>query len=76
MRWDVTHTGVLRSENGCRIRVTHVHRRSDCVHTRDDTVRLNYAFRFVRVIYSSHIVSIKLGTVTHLRRCGLTVHER
>ena len=70
------HTRVLRSEKGCRIRVTHVHTRSDCVHTRDDTVRLNYASRFVRVIYSSHIVSIKLGTVTLLRRCGLAVHER
>ena len=51
---------VLRSEKGCRIRVTHVHTRSDSVHTRDDTVRLNYASRFVRVIYSSHIVSISL----------------
>ena len=58
------HTRVLRSEKGCKIRVTHVHTRSDCLHTRDDTVRLNYASRFVRVIYSSHIVSIKLGTVT------------
>ena len=70
------HTRVLRSAKGCRIRVTHVHTRSDCVHTRDDTVRLNYAARFVRVVYSSHIVSIKLGTVTPLRRCGLAVHER
>ena len=69
------HTRVLRSEKGCRIRVTHVHACSDCVHTRDEIVRLNYASRFVRVIYSSHIVSIKLGTVT-LRRCGLAVHER
>ena len=67
MRWDVTYTHVF-----CRILErraagsvsTHVHTRSDCVHTRDDTVRLNYASRFVRVIYSSHIVSIKLGTVT------------
>ena len=58
------HARVLRSEKGCRIRVTHVHTRSDCVYTRDDTVRLDYASRFVRVIYSSHIVSIKLGTVT------------
>ena len=58
------HTRVLRSEKGCRIRVTHVHACSDCVHTRDDAVKLNYASRFVRVIYSSHIVSIKLGTVT------------
>ena len=58
------HTRVLRSEKGCRIRVTHVHTRSDCVHTRDDTVRLYYVSRFVRVIYNSHIVSIKLGTVT------------
>ena len=65
MRWDHTHTRVLRSEKGCRIRVTHVHACSDCVCTRDDTVRLDYASRFVRVIYSSHIVSIKLGTVTH-----------
>ena len=70
------HARVLRSEKGCRIRVAHVHTRSDCVHTRDDTVRLNYASRFVRVIYSSHIVSIKLDTVTPLRRCGLAVHER
>ena len=58
------HTRVLRSEKGCRIRVAHVHALSDCVHTRDDTDRLNYASRFVRVIYSSHVVSIKLGTVT------------
>ena len=70
------HSRVLRSEKGCRIRVTHVHACSDCVYTRDDTVRLDYASRFVRVIYSSHIVSIKLGTVTPLRRCGLAVHER
>ena len=52
------------------------HACSDCVYTRDDTVRLDYASEFVRVIYSSHTVSIKLGTVTHLRRCGLAVHER
>ena len=58
-------TRVLRSEKGCRIRVTHIHTRSDCVHTRDDTVRLNYASRFVRVIHSSHIVSIKLRTMTN-----------
>ena len=77
MRWDVTYTHVfLRSEKGCKIRVTHVHACSDCVLTRDDTDRLTYASRFVRVIHSSHIVSIKLGTVTPLRRCGLAVHER
>ena len=76
MKWDVTYTRVLRSEKGCRIRVTHVHACSDCVHTRNDTDRLNNASRFVRVIYSSHIVSIKLGTVTPLRRCGLALHER
>ena len=65
MRWNDTYTHVFCArEKGCRIRVTHVHTRSDCVHTRDDTVRLNYAFRFVRIIYSSHIVSIKLDTVT------------
>ena len=65
MRWDVTYTHVfLRSEKGCKIRVTHVHACSDCVLTRDDTDRLTYASRFVRVIHSSHIVSIKLGTVT------------
>ena len=62
------HARVLRSEKGCRIRVTYVHTRSDCVYTKNDTVRLNYASRFVRVIYSSHIVSIKLDTVTPLRR--------
>ena len=72
----VIHTRVLRSEKGCKICVTHVLTRSDCVHTWDDTVRLDYDSRFVRVIYSSHIVSIKLGTVTPLRRCGLAVHER
>ena len=44
--------------------VTHVHACSDCVHSRSDTDRLNYASRFVRVICSSYIVSIKLGTVT------------
>ena len=60
------HARVLRSEKGCRIRVTHLHACSDCVYTRNDTVRLNYASRFVRVIYSSRIVSIKLGTVTSL----------
>ena len=70
------HTRVLRSEKGCRIRVTHVHTRSDCVHTRDDTDRLGYASRFVRVIYSSHLVSIKFATVTLLCRCGMAVHER
>ena len=70
------HTCVLRSEKGCRIHVTHVLTRSDCVHTRDDDVRLDYASQFVRVIYSSQIVSIKLGTVTPLRHCGLAVHER
>ena len=59
------HTRVLRSETGCRIRVTHVHACSECVHTRDDTDRLTYASRFVRVIYSSHIVSIKLGTLRY-----------
>ena len=53
------HTRVLRSERGCRIRVTHVHACSDCVHTRDDTDRLTYTSQYVRVIYSSHIVSIK-----------------
>ena len=63
-------------EKGCRIRVTHVHTRSDCVHSKSDTDRLNYASRFVRVIHSSHVVSIKLGTVTPLRRCGLATHER
>ena len=62
------HTCVLRSEMGCRIRDTHVHTRSDCVHTREDTVRLDYASRFVRVICSSHVVSIKLYRDT-LRRC-------
>ena len=75
MRWGRhIHAHVLRSEKGCRSRVTHVHTRSDCVHTWDDTVRLNYTSRFVRVIYSSHIVSIKLDTVTPLRCCA--VHER
>ena len=58
------HERVLRSEKGCRIRVTHFHACSDCVHTRDATIRLDYAYLFVRAIYSSHIVSIKLGTVT------------
>ena len=52
------HSRVLRSEKGCKIRVTHVHACSYCVHTRDDTVRLNDASRFLRVIYRSHIVSI------------------
>ena len=36
------HTLVLLSEKGCRIHVTHVHARSDCVHSRDDTDRLTY----------------------------------
>ena len=58
------HACVLPSEKGCRIRVTHVHACSDCAHTRSDTVRLDYASLFVRLIYSSHVVSIKLGTVT------------
>ena len=64
MRWDVTCTHVFCA------RRTQVHTRSDCVHTRDDTVRLDYASRFVRVIYSSHIVSIKLGTVTPPQKKG------
>ena len=70
------HTRVLRSEKGCRIRVTHVHACSDCVLTRDDTDRLTYSSRFVRVIYSSHIVSIKLGTITMpqlISQCGAQV---
>ena len=67
------HSRVLRSEKGCKIRVTQVRTRSDCVHTRNDTVRLDYASRFVRVIYSSHIVSIKLGTVTN-RECFFLRH--
>ena len=58
-----THTCFELGE-GLQDRVTHVHARSHCVLTRDDTDRLIYASRFVRVIYSSHIVSIKLGTVT------------
>ena len=46
------HTCVLRSEKRAAGSVSHiVHTRSDCVHTRDDTVRLNYASRFVRVIF-------------------------
>ena len=61
------HTRVLRSEKGCKICVTHVQTRSDCVHTRDGTVRLNYASRFVRVIHRSHIVSIELRTMTKLQ---------
>ena len=65
MRWDVTYTHVFCApRSACRIRVTHVHACSDCVHTRNDTVRLNHASQFVRVIHSSHIVSIKLGSVT------------
>ena len=65
----MTYTHVFCAQRkGCRIRVTHVHACSDCVHTRDDTVRLDYASRFVRVIYSSHIVSIKLGTVTNRKQ--------
>ena len=72
MRWDVTytHTCFALGEG------LHIHARSGCVHSRDDTDRLTYASRFVRVIYSSLIVSVKLGTVTPLRRCGLAVHER
>ena len=62
-----THVFCAR-EKGCRICVTHVHACSDCVHTRDDADRLNYASRFVHVIYSSHIVSIKLDAVTKNRR--------
>ena len=64
MRWDVTYTHVFCARRRAAGFVTHVHTRSDCVHTRDDAVRLDYASRFVRVIYSSHVVSIKLGTVT------------
>ena len=48
MRWEVTYTHTCFALGECRIRVTHVHTRSDCVHTRDDTVRLNNASRFVR----------------------------
>ena len=53
------HTPVLRSEKGCRIRVTHVPACSDCVHTRDDTDRPTYASRFVRVIYS-HDINVQI----------------
>ena len=63
-RWDVTYTHVFCARRKAARSVSHMFTRSDCVHTRDDTARLNYASRFVRVIYSSHIVSIKLGTVT------------
>ena len=70
------HARVLRSEKGCMIRVTHVHACSDFVYTRNDTVRLDYASRFVRVIYSSHIVSIKLGTVTRLVDKKVRTHSR
>ena len=52
------HTRVLRSEKGCRIRVTHVHACSDCVHTRNDTVRLIHASRFVRVILGRSSFSV------------------
>ena len=77
MRWVATYTHVFCARRRAAGFVSHmVYTRSDCVDTSDDTVRLNYASRFVGVIYSKHIVSIKLGTVTPLRRCGLAVHER
>ena len=69
------HTRVLRSEKGSKIRATHVHACSDCVHTRDGTVKLDYACRFVCVSYNSLFASIKLKTVTP-RRCRLAIHER
>ena len=48
MRWEVTYTHTCFALGECRIRVTHVHTRSDCVNTMDDTVRLNNASPFVR----------------------------
>ena len=52
MRWNDTNTHVFCARRrGCRIRVTHVHACSDRVYTRNDTVRLNYVSRFMRVIY-------------------------
>ena len=68
-------TRVLRSENGCKIRVTHVLTRSDCVHTRDDTDGLNYASRFVHHLQLTYCLNQARYRDT-LRRCGLAVPER
>ena len=76
MRWDDTYTHVFCARRRPAGFVSHMFTHALTVYTRNDTVRLNYDSRFVRVIYSSQIVSIKLNTVTPLRRCGLAVHER
>ena len=63
----------MRTERGCSVTQHQVSaRESACTHEKEALT----TSRFVRVIYSSHFVSIKLGTVTPLRRCGLRVHER
>ena len=64
MRWDVTYTHLFCARRRAARFVSHMFTHALTVHTRDDTDRLTYASRFVRVIHSSHIVSIKLGTVT------------
>ena len=69
----LVHALLLRSERGCSVTQHQVNaRQSACTHEKEDLT----TSRFVRVIYSSHIVSIKLGTVTPLRRCGLQVNVR
>ena len=56
-----THTLDLRSERCCRI-VSHMSARALTVCSQG--MILIYASRFVRVVHSSHMVSIKLGTET------------
>ena len=74
MQTDVPYTYLFCARRkGLQNRMTHVH--TACSQGRK-TDRLIYTSRFVRVIYSSCIVLIKPGTVTHLHRRGLRVHVR
>ena len=57
----LVHALLLRSERGCSVTQHQVSaRQSACTHEKEDLT----SSRFVRVICSSHVVSIKLGTVT------------
>ena len=57
----LVHALLLRSERGCSVTQHRVSaRQSACTYEKEDLT----TSRFVRVIYSSHIVSIKLCTVS------------
>ena len=53
MRWDVTYTHAFCARRTAAGFVSHTF--THALHTKDDTDRLTYAARFVRVICSSHI---------------------